>query len=220
MDASGVGSVGWSGGRLRPRGARVSEDGGREREVPGGRAGAAAPPREGEVFVDLYAAHAEDVERLCRRLLGAREDAEDAAHEAFLKAARGFAAYDPGRPFRTWLLSVAAHHALDRLRRRERERRLFAPMEDDLTAPPDDGPSPLRALLDAEARVRLLRAIDRLPDRYRAPLVLRHLADLSYQEIAELLEISAAQVGVLLHRGRLRLRRAFEEREAAPEDAT
>ncbi|MDX1650449.1 MAG: RNA polymerase sigma factor, partial [Myxococcota bacterium] len=77
--------------------------------------------------------------------------------------------------------------------------------------------SPLRAALDAEAHVRLRAALDALPERYRAPLVLRHLAGLSYDEIAGLLEVSRSQVGVLLHRGRVRLRRAYEARDGTEE---
>jgi len=153
---------------------------------------------------------------LCRRLLGSPEEAEDARHEVFLKASGGYASYDARRPFRSWLLAVASHHCLDRLRRRGREARLFAPLEEE--AAPAEAPSPLRALLDTEARTRLLAALDGLPARYRAPLALRYFADLSYEEIAELLEVSRSQVGVLLHRGRLRLRRAVEAADG--EEAT
>lgn len=187
-------------------GADVDEDGA-QRRPPGG-ALARAQLGDRDAFAALYAECAEDVGRLCRRLLVAPEDAEEARHEVYLKASAGLAGYDAGRPFRSWLLAVAAHHCVDRLRRRARERRLFEPL-DEVPEPAHPAASPLRAALDAETRARLRAAVDALPERYRAPLVLRHLAGLSYDEIAGLLEVSRSQVGVLLHRGRVRLRRAL-----------
>src|SRR5262245_57282563 len=77
-------------------------------------------------FGDLYGAYAEDVGRLCRRLLGPGDEMEDARAEVFFRAQQALASYDAARPFRRWLLAIAAHHCLDRLRRRHIEGRLFA----------------------------------------------------------------------------------------------
>jgi RNA polymerase sigma-70 factor (ECF subfamily) len=157
-------------------------------------------------FGALFEAFRGDVLRLCERLLGSRADAEDAAHEAFLRARSGLAGYDPDRRFRPWLLAIASHHALDRIRRRVTERRLFEcaePSPDELASP---APSPLQGELDASLRRRVRGAIDALPDRYRAPLVLRYYADLDHDAIAELLGVAKGQVATLLFRGRRRLR--------------
>jgi RNA polymerase sigma-70 factor (ECF subfamily) len=161
---------------------------------------------DGDAFGELFRFFERDVERLGLRLLGSREDAEDAAHETFLRAGRGLEHYSTGRPFRPWLMAIASHHCLDRLRRRRRERRIFAPEElspDEIAAP---GPSPLQLELDESLRRQVLAAIDALPDRYRAPLVLRYYADLDFGEIAELLEVTRNQVATLLFRARRRLR--------------
>jgi len=160
---------------------------------------------DAEAFGELFEAFQPDVLRLCERLLGSRPDAEDATHETFLKARNGLGSYDAGRRLRPWLLGIAAHHALDRLRRRATEQRLF---EDDaltetLASP---GPSPLQGELDAARRREVLAAIDTLPDRYRAPIVLRYYADLEFDTIAELLSVSKNQVATLLLRGRRSLR--------------
>ena len=156
-----------------------------------------------ERVVQHYAA---DVARLCRRLLGSREEAEDVAQESFLRAQGALAAYDPNRPFRRWLLAIAAHRAIDLLRRRRREARLFESEALDAEAVASGGPSPLQHGLDSELRAKLLEAIAAQPDRYRTALVLRYYADLEYDAIAEVLSVSRNQVATLLHRGRQRLR--------------
>jgi len=162
-----------------------------------------------EALADLYGAYAEDVARLCRRLLGAAEDAKDARSEVFLRARQAIASYDRARPFRSWLLAIAAHYCVDQLRRRALEGRLFAPAdlaEDGLAAA---SPSPLGVALARERRDQLLLALDALPARHRAPLVLRYLAELPYDAIAELLGVSTRDVGVLLFRAKVRLREAL-----------
>ena len=173
---------------------------------------------DGEAFGQLFHSFEADVARLCTRLLGSSDEARDAAHETFLRARNAFESYDPGRPFRPWLLAIASHHAVDRLRRRSTERRLFAPDEADPETLAAPGRSPLQRELDEAARREMLAAIRALPDRYRAPLVLRYYADLDYGAIALALGVSRNQVGTLLLRGRHRLREQLESRreEDAP----
>ncbi len=155
----------------------------------------------------LFEAFRPDVTQLCQRLLASREDAEDATHETFLRLQRGFSSYDPERPFRRWLLALAAHRAIDRLRRRRRVEQLFDGAEDpDLHA--GGGETPLHGELREELRRRVQAAIDTLPDRYRAPLVLRYYAELDYAAIGGILGVDVNQVATLLFRGRRRLREA------------
>ena len=164
---------------------------------------------DAEAQGQLFEAFRPDVTRLCQRLLTSREDAEDAAHETFLRLQRGLSSYDPERSFRRWLLSLAAHRAIDRLRRRRREQQLFDGAEDPALHP-DGGETPLHGELREELRRRVQAAIDTLPDRYRAPLVLRYYADLDYAAIGEILGVDVNQVATLLFRGRRRLREALE----------
>ena len=156
-----------------------------------------------------------DVARLCRQLLGDPDAAGDALSEVFLRARRGWDRYDPARPFRTWLLSIASHYCIDQLRRRHREQRIFEPDPGDVDAASAPGPSPLRRLLEAEQRRRLEAAIDALPPRYRAPLVLRFHAELSYDEIAAQLGLERPHVGTLLLRARRKLRETLTSEEGS-----
>jgi RNA polymerase sigma factor (sigma-70 family) len=164
-----------------------------------------------EAFADLFFACSEPLTRLCRRLLGSDEDAKDARSEVFLRAREALAGYDPARPFRAWLLAVAAHHCIDQLRRRAVEGRLFDAADLSADALPSAAPSPLGSALARERREQLLAALDALPPRHRAPLVLRYFAELPYDAIAELLGVRARDVGVLLFRAKLRLREALSE---------
>ena len=162
-----------------------------------------------EAFGEIFEAFHRDVSRLCERLLGSVAEAEDATHETFLKARGSLDQYDPKRRFRPWLLAIASNHALDRLRRRTTERRLFEADESAGESVASPGPSPLQGELDASRRRQMLAAIDALPDHHRAPLVLRYYADLEYESIAKLLGVSKNQVATLLFRGRRRLRDAL-----------
>ena len=157
-------------------------------------------------FGELFRSYERDVARLCGRMLGPGAAAEDARSEVFLRARRGLDGYDPKRPFRTWLLSIAGHYCIDQLRRQQTESRLFDAGDfeaGDLAAP---GPSPLQHLVRREERDAVLSAVEALPFKWRLPLVLRHFADLDYGAIGEILGVERGQVGTLLFRARRRLR--------------
>jgi RNA polymerase sigma-70 factor (ECF subfamily) len=148
---------------------------------------------------------------VCRRLLGSSDAAEDATHEVFLRARRGIASFEPGLPFRPWLLGIAGHLCLDRLRRRRTEARLFDARNLDGDDLADLGASPLRQVVREEERRGILRAIDALPLKYRLPLVLRYFNDLDYDAIADVLGVTRNQVGTLLFRAR-----RWQRRRRAP----
>jgi RNA polymerase sigma factor (sigma-70 family) len=141
-------------------------------------------------------------------MLGHAHDAEEARSETFLRAQQAAASWD-GRPLRAWLLGIASHHCVDRLRRRALEGRLFDAKDLDAGELPAQAPSPLTLVLARERSVQLEAALAELPDKYRAPLVLRFLADQSYGEIAAALGVSEAQVAVLVFRAKAKLRDAL-----------
>lgn len=152
------------------------------------------------------------VRGLCRFLLGSRDAAEDAVSEVYLKARRAQALYDPRQPFGAWIMSVARHYCFDVLRRRRVEARLFNPGEigaDEIADPASRGGAPLAGVLDHESQRALRRAIERLPRRYRLPLVLRYYEDLSYDQIAQELGVTRQGVATLLFRAKQKLRAAL-----------
>ena len=188
----------------------------RDPAEPRPRAEAAATPRPLAAtgpaspldHAGMHAHYGAEVLRLCRRMLGDSHDAEEARSETFLRAQQAAASWD-GRPLRAWLLGIASHHCVDRLRRRALEGRLFEATDlapDDL---PAQAASPLSLLLARERSAQLEAALVVLDPKYRAPLVLRFLADQSYGEIAAALGVSEAQVAVLVFRAKAKLREAL-----------
>lgn len=166
---------------------------------------------DAEAFAAIYRAFSRRVFGLCRHLLESAEAAEDATSEVFLRAQRAMNSYNSTLPFPRWLLSIAANHCIDLLRRRRLEVRLFAPEEPELPEPAGSGPSPLAAVLSEERRAAVRLAIEALPERYRAPLVLRYYADMSYDEIGGALRLPRAQVATLIFRAKKELRRTLTQ---------
>lgn len=167
--------------------------------------------RQGDraAFGRLVEAYERPVFRLAYRMLGTAVEAEDASQEAFLRAYRALEAYDDDRPFATWLLSIAAHHCIDRLRRRRNDQVSLDAL------PPWRQPaaaieSPEAAAARADESDRMVRLLDVLPDDYRLVIVLRYWHDLGYAEIAEVLEDSIPAVKSRLHRARRQLADALD----------
>lgn len=158
---------------------------------------------EADAWAELYQELAPSVFRLCRRALRTREDAEDATTEIFLKLRVKLPQYDNQRPFRPWLYKLAANHCWDELRRRRR--RAEVGDLDSLSAESPD-PGPLTRLLAEQRRDDVRAALAKLKDRDRLALAMRYYAELSYEEIAEILGVTSTVVGVLLLRARRRLR--------------
>jgi len=167
--------------------------------------------RDGDVEAlgELFDSFRPDVLRLCARML-AGVDAEDSANEAFQRAQLRLDAYDPTQPFRRWLLAIAANQCIDRLRRRSLEKRLFESPEsgvDDLAG--NAAVSALDELVQNQRQSAVRDAIDGLPERYRAPLVLRYFADLDYDAIGAELSLTRSQVATSLFRAKQQLRKAL-----------
>ena len=149
---------------------------------------------------------------LARRYLGREADAEDAAQEAFVRAFVHRDRFDPARPVLPWLLTVARHVCLDRLRRDKREP--IAETEPDGCA--FEGATAEDALGDRERLARLRRALDALPEGQREVVAMFHLDGLAYREIAEALDVPIGTVMTWLHRGRARLREMVLSEPAKP----
>jgi RNA polymerase sigma-70 factor (ECF subfamily) len=163
-------------------------------------------------FAELYQAHYRQVRAFCRQLLGSAERAEDAAQEAFMRAYRGFASYDPSQSFGGWIMTIARNRCLDVLRRRSTEGEAIFGSEAEAVAAAEDTESDgLGDLLTAERARAVQAAVAELPERYRLPLVLAYYSDASYDEIAAQLGITRTHVGALLCRAKHTLRKTLSE---------
>jgi RNA polymerase sigma-70 factor (ECF subfamily) len=154
---------------------------------------------------------------LCLRLLGGTVLAEDAAHDAFVRAYRALDRFDATQPFATWVLGIARNHCIDLLRRRRHGELRFGDEAEELAAAQCESAEGVDALVLNERAARVRAAIAALPEKYRLPIVLAYYNESNYDEIAAALGISRSHVGVLLLRGKHALRRALAPTEEKPE---
>jgi RNA polymerase sigma-70 factor (ECF subfamily) len=154
-------------------------------------------------------------------MCGQREDAEEVAQEALLKAFQNLNQLRDPRHVRAWIFRVAKNACL-----MKRRKSVFAPERElslDEFLPLAEGEGehrhleiadwsnlPEQAVLDEELRKHLHRAIIELPETYRAVLLLRDVEGLSTQETAEILDVNADVIKTRLHRGRLAIRQKMD----------
>lgn len=144
-------------------------------------------------------------------LVGNREDALELAQESFAKAYKAMGRFDTGMPFYPWLYRIVKNTCLNHLNRRKRrgETSLDGMMDDGRDfAAGHDGPEKLAHR--SELRGRISEAMQVLNDAHREILTLRHIEELSYAEIAEVLDVPKGTVMSRLHAARRSLREALE----------
>ncbi len=127
-------------------------------------------------------------------------DAEDIAQDAFIRAYQKLDLYDMSKKFSTWLFTITANLAKNRLRRE----RFLAPLKD--TVPLFGGEDPAEAAERDERQTLVQEALASLDDKYRMPLVLRFYGELDYREVAEALGVPEGTVKTRIHRGKQALK--------------
>ena len=169
-----------------------------------------------EAFTRLVETYQTPVFNLCYRMLGEPELAEDAAQETFLRAFQHLHRYDQKRPFATWLLSIAAHYCIDRLRRRKFAMFSMDVEDEDGNAfelPDPDSPNPEAESVKGQARERVHAMLKDLDNTDRAAIIMRYWYDYSEIEIAESLRLTVSAVKSRLHRARRELAGMWQEEE-------
>lgn len=164
-------------------------------------------PRAFEQLVDPYREIAFRVAYLITRN---RDDAEDAAQDALVKAWRSLRRFRAGAPLRPWLLRIVANEARNRRRGAGRRERLALRVA--AASSGEAAPSPEEAAVATAERQRLLEALERLPDASRLVLECRYLLELSEQEVAAALGVRKGTVKSRTARALDRLREAYEPR--------
>lgn len=164
-------------------------------------------------FARLVQAYQGPVYNLCYRMLGNAAEAEDATQETFLRVYTKLNTYSQDHKLSSWMLSIASHYCIDRLRRRRGET-LSLDEEPVAAILPAHEAGPEESALTAEAREAVQAAVNRLDPAYRVPLILRYWHDLSYAEIADVMGLTVQAVKSRLHRARLQMIEAAAPAEA------
>jgi RNA polymerase sigma-70 factor (ECF subfamily) len=164
---------------------------------------------EPEAFASLVRRHQRRVFGLLLRMLGSREEAEDAAQDTFLNLHRHGHRFRNESRFSTFVYRVAVNAALNRRRslgRRRAHTDAFGEAQSLGHLVPSTESDPERAFAGDQLRQRIGRELQALPDTLRAPVVLFDVEGLSYGEIAEVLQVAEGTVKSRIHRARQALR--------------
>ena len=143
------------------------------------------------------------------RMLGSNSDVEDIAQQVFIRVWKSARRYVPRAKFTTWLLKITRNLVFNELRRAKR--RAHVPLQsepgaEEIPLKDETNPAPDASLLEAELQRAIEEAIMQLPESQRMALVLRRYEQLSYEEIAEVLDLSVPAVKSVLFRARTELR--------------
>ncbi|MBN1504859.1 MAG: sigma-70 family RNA polymerase sigma factor [Candidatus Eisenbacteria bacterium] len=165
-------------------------------------------------FARLVDQHNAAVLNTCYRILGNREDAEDAALDVFVQVHRNAGSFRGESRLSTWLYRISVNLSLNLLRKQRRDRYLgFLSLSEPvgkLAGHAVEAPESHRPDRELEVRERsriLDEALATLPDKQRAAIVLHKCERLSQQEIADVLEVTSAAVESLIHRARQNLQK-------------
>ena len=169
-----------------------------------------------DAFGQLVLAHQNKVFTLCVHMMGSREEAEDMAQEAFLKAWRSLEGFHGESSFATWMHRLTTNLCLDHLRKQTRRQNISVAVSLDdeeaaFTEPADPGSDPQRELEKRERQRAVEKALRELPEHHRRALVMREVSGLSYQEIADALELDLGTVKSRIARAREALRKRLLE---------
>ena len=151
-------------------------------------------------FASLVETYKTPVYNLSYRMLGNAAEAEDAAQETFLRVYTHLRSYNPAHKLSSWVLAVASHYCVDRLRRR-RLTWLSLDEEPELE-PATEAAHPEEQMVDSESSAEIRGWLQALPTDYRLVITLRYWQDMSYAEIAEVTGATESAVKARLHRAR------------------
>ncbi|MCI0534303.1 MAG: sigma-70 family RNA polymerase sigma factor [Verrucomicrobiales bacterium] len=149
------------------------------------------------------------------RSLQNEEDAADTAQEAFVRVYQNCARFDANQTFSTWLYAIATNLVKDRYRHRARHPQVSLDAENESTGEgfresvPEHNPTPSEALQGSERAEAVRKAVGRLPEELRVPLILSQYEELSHAEIGEILKCSAKAVETRIYRARKQLRESL-----------
>lgn len=159
-----------------------------------------------EAFGRLIEAYQGPVFNLAYRMLGNADEAEQAAQEAFIRAWTRLDSYDPSHKFSTWLLSITSNYSIDQLRKRRAQ---LLSIDGPLPAHPalmsERASGPEAQVVESEREETVQFLLNTLPEDYRQAVVLRYWHDMSYDEIAEVMQTTVSAIKSRLFRARRQL---------------
>lgn len=163
-------------------------------------------------FGEIVEIYKDKVFQICFRMLGNRQEAEDLAQEAFVRAYVNIRSFNITMKFSTWLYRIATNLCIDRLRKKKPDYYLdaevagteglnmYSQIASDVAKPEEEVES-----LELQETIQV--EIMKLPEKYRSVIVLKYIEELSLKEISDILDLPVGTVKTRIHRGREALRK-------------
>ena len=168
----------------------------------------AAAGGDESAFSELVRIYENKAYHLALRMVSNPEDAYDVAQDAFLAAWRGLPSFRGESGFSTWLYRLVSNAAIDHLRRTKHQRGNVSLDDEELNLDtPDDSPTPQEAAEENDLKQAVAAGLRELSDDHRTVLVMREVQELSYEEIAESLQLDLGTVKSRISRARTHLRK-------------
>lgn len=156
---------------------------------------------ETEPFGILIERYEAKMKRYAKRFLFGYEEAEDLAQEVFLKTYINIQSFNTSKKFSSWLYRIAHNEFINAIKKKGKEPIPF--FDSDVIFPhPVSKENTDKEITESELRAMLDKCIDKLKPKYREPIVLYYFEELSYKEIADILRVPIATVGIRLQRGK------------------
>jgi RNA polymerase sigma-70 factor (ECF subfamily) len=169
---------------------------------------ARAKEKDPKAFETLERKYRKSVYYMLLKMVKNSDDAEDLMQEAFAKAFVSIDKFDSKYAFSTWLFRIATNNTIDFIRKKRVQTiSIDSPLQGDDGSKmrldvKDRGPDPNQVMLKDQRKQYLSKALDRLPEKYRTLVDLRYFQELSYQEVADELQIPLGTVKAQLFRAR------------------
>jgi RNA polymerase sigma-70 factor, ECF subfamily len=165
-----------------------------------------------EAWDAIVRQHWRKVFNVAYKFVGKHAEAEDLTQEIFLKVFKSLETFDRRANFQTWLISVSRNLCIDHYRSVRKEREMIDREVDTADiAPAAPDPGPIAALEQRDRVVLLRQALAALPETLRTAVLLRDIQELSYQEIADRLQLPEGTVKSRINRGRNELARQIRK---------
>ena len=159
-----------------------------------------------DYFEEILTRYRDRVYRICFRMAGNAEDAEDWAQECFVRAYRELKRYNPTMPFRPWLFRVTSNACINLSKTRSRRRDRLDLGIDHLSIPAGSASDPVQTTLAVEDTRAIRLALETLPLPMRQAVVLRLLEGLSFRELGEILGVPTQTAATRVRRALIRVR--------------
>ncbi|MGN0134200.1 MAG: sigma-70 family RNA polymerase sigma factor [Anaerotignum sp.] len=173
-----------------------------------------AKAKQGDMlaFEELILRHEKIVYNVALRMMNHSEDAKDISQEVFLKAYKNMKNFDERSMFSTWLYRITTNTCIDEMRKRKGKQSYS--LEEELENEEgsmqrqiaDEGETPEESLLREERKSELLQALDTLSEEHKAAVILRDIRGLSYEEVAEIVDLPMGTVKSRISRARNQLK--------------